>query len=196
MDEVVCTRCREPVSEEHYNSGDFFRCRSCNASLKVEVFPALFREIEQGKPGETVIDDQASCFYHPEKKAVTLCDLCGRFLCALCDVEWSGRHLCPSCLSAAQKKGKMVDLQRHRVLYDSIALGLAVYPLLLFFVFYFTLVTAPAAIYIAIRHWNSPTSIVGRTKARYVAAIVLSSVEIILWIVAIAWLASRDWSGT
>jgi hypothetical protein len=68
------------------------------------------------------------------------------------------------------------------VLYDSIALSLAVYALL---IFYLTLVTAPIAIFIAIRHWNSPRSIVHRTKIRLVLAIAIAAAELVGWAVLI-----------
>jgi hypothetical protein len=74
------------------------------------------------------------------------------------------------------------------VLYDATALKLAFYPLL---IFWFTLVTAPIALYLAIRHWSSPTSIVGRTKTRFVLAITLSGLQILAWIFVIAYYVSR-----
>ena len=123
------------------------------------------------------MDDQASCFYHSQKKAVVPCAYCGRFLCALCDVEWDGKHLCPACLETGKKKGKIINHERRRVLYDVL--------------FWFTLFTAPIALYIAIRHWNSPTSIVGRSKIRFVLAIMLSGLQILAWIAGIAYLVSR-----
>ncbi len=136
------------------------------------------------------MDDQASCFYHSQKKAVIPCDNCGRFLCALCDVELGGKHLCPACLETGKKKGRIIDLERHRVLYDAAALKLAIYPVLMF---WFTLFTAPIALYLAIRHWNSPGSIVGRTRIRSVLAIMLSGLQILAWIVGIAYIVSRRW---
>ena len=48
-------------------------------------------------------------------------------------------------------------------------------------IFYFTLVTAPAALFVAIRYWNAPRSIVHRTKIRLVAAIVLALMQIAGW---------------
>src|SRR6185312_11526726 len=122
--------------------------------LKVEVFPALFRKIDAGKSGETImVEGESSCFYHPQKKAVLPCDGCGRFLCALCDCPLDGRHLCPTCLEAGRTKGKIKSLDNERTLYDSIALALTLYPLI---IFYFTLITAPLALFVAVRYWNAP----------------------------------------
>jgi hypothetical protein len=106
----------------------------------------------------------------------------------LCDCELNGQHFCPACLETGKTKGKIKSLENQRTLYDGIALSLAIYPLL---IFYFTLITAPAALVVAIRYWNAPRSIVHRTKIRYVAAIILASMQIAGWVVLFITLASR-----
>jgi hypothetical protein len=58
-------------------------------------------------------------------------------------------------------------------------------------IFYFTIVTAPIAIYLSIRHWNSPMGIIRRTKVRFILAIVISGLQIFAWTVGIVYLASR-----
>ena len=73
-------------------------------------------------------------------------------------------------------------------MYDDLALSIAVLPLILI---YFTCITAPIAIYIAIRHWNAPLSVIPRTKVRFLIAIVIASLEIAGWIAIIAYLVSR-----
>jgi hypothetical protein len=198
MDELVfCTQCHTPLAAEYYNSTELLHCPSCHVPLKIDVFPALFHGVQAGKAGEPLIDDQASCFYHPQKKAVVPCDQCGRFLCALCDVEFGGKHLCPSCLETGKQKGKIINLEHHRVLYDSTALILAVFPLLFLvtiifsIMVFFTVLTAPAALYLAIRHWNSPMSIVRRTKVRFILAIALSSMQILAVTIGIVYLISK-----
>lgn len=158
----------------------------CGSQLQVEVFPALFRRINPGRDGElSMVDGESSCFYHPQKKAVVPCQGCGRFLCALCDCELHGQHFCPACLEVGQTKGKIKNLQNTRTLYDSVALSLAILPLLLF---YFTVVTAPMALYISFRYWNAPMSLLRRSKVRFVLAIVLSTLQIIGWGVGIYFL--------
>jgi hypothetical protein len=147
--------------------------------MQVDVFPAAFRELARGTAGESLLaDDEASCFYHPKKKAVIPCEACGRFLCALCDIEFNGRHLCPSCLETGKRKHKIKNLEKHRTLYDSIALALAVYPMLFFWP---TLFTAPAACFVGVRYWNAPRSIISRSKVRFIAAFVLAGLQIAGW---------------
>jgi hypothetical protein len=188
MEEVSCTRCHTPVSAGYYNTRDLIPCPSCQAPIRIDVFPAFYRGFQPGKEGETLIDDQASCFYHPSKKAVLPCDHCGRFLCGLCDVELGGKHLCPACLETGKKKGRIINLDRHRLLYDGTALRLALFPMI---TVWFTIVTAPIAIYLSIRHWNSPMSVVRRSKVRFILAIAISGLQILAWTTWIVYLVSR-----
>jgi hypothetical protein len=177
---IPCTRCNEPLPYELYNTSALAVCPSCGVSLQVDVFPALFREREQGQSGENIIlENESSCFFHPKKRAVVPCAECGRFLCALCDIEFNGRHLCPQCLEVGEKKRKMKSLVTQRVLYDDIALALAIFPVIFIWP---TLITAPMSLFIAIRHWRSPLSIIPRTKARFIIAIFLSGLQIFIWI--------------
>lgn len=154
-------------------------CPACATAVRVEIFPAFFRKMNPGQSGEAImVEGESSCFNHPQKKAVRPCDGCGRFLCALCDCELNGRHFCPACLDAGKTKGKIKSLENQRTLYDSIALSLAVYPIL---IFYFTIITAPMTLFIAIRHWKSPLGLVRRSRFRFVIAIILASLQLGGW---------------
>jgi hypothetical protein len=180
---VECPSCKAPLAEELFNHPGLVACAGCGGQTRADVFPAYSRPTATGRDGEfLILETESSCFYHPQKKAILACDGCGRFLCALCDCDFHGQHFCTACLQSGQKKGKIKRLEQQRVLYDSIALSLAVYALL---IFYLTLVTAPIAIFIAIRHWNSPRSIVHRTKIRLVLAIAIAAAELVGWAVLI-----------
>jgi len=185
---LACPKCKTPLPAAVANQRETNPCPSCAVPLQVEVFPALFRRNAPGQAGEALlVDSDASCFYHPNKKAVLPCEGCGRFLCALCDCELHGQHYCPGCLEAGRKKGKIKRLENERICYDSIALALSLLPLLLF---YLTFITAPVALYLAIRHWNTPRSLVHATKIRSVLAIIFATLEIIGWGVGIYFLAT------
>jgi hypothetical protein len=172
-----------------FNRPDLAPCPLCGDLVQTEVFPALFRSPTRGRGGEALlVEGESSCFYHPQKKAVVPCDGCGRFLCGLCDCQLHGEHFCPACLEVGRQKGRIKRLENQRTLYDGIALSLAVFPLLMY---YFIIVTAPIALYLAIRHWNSPLSIVHRTKARLVLAIILATAEIIGWCIGAYFLFTR-----
>lgn len=174
---IACVKCMAQLDEATFNTSGLSACPTCGTLTRSDVFPALYKEIPTGNPGETLlVDEEASCFYHPQKKAVTPCSECGRFLCALCDVELNGEHLCLSCLQA-DKKHK--DLDNQRILYDNIALCLAVGAFLMWIV---SCITAPIVIYIVIRYWKAPTSILPRTKIRFIAAFIIASLQIAGWL--------------
>lgn len=189
---VQCPKCHAWLLDDVFNQPELSPCPACGVPLQIEVFPALFRRVNPGQSGETImVEGESSCFYHPQKKAVIPCQGCGRFLCALCDCELNGQHYCPTCLETGKTKGKIKNLENQRTLYDGIALSLAVYPLL---IFYFTLITAPVALFVAIRYWNAPRSIIRRTKVRYVVAIIIALVQISGWGLLFTFLATRHHS--
>jgi hypothetical protein len=176
---VGCTKCRAPLPPVLYNLAELRPCPNCGAAVQVEVFPAALRSAGPGSAGEAVlIEGEASCFYHPAKKAVVPCESCGRFLCAICDIELSGQHLCPACLESGRKKGRLQQLENRRTLYDNLALATAFYPLL---TVWGTLIGAPIALYLSIRYWNAPSSAIPRSKWRFILAIVIALAELGTW---------------
>ncbi|CAN5496177.1 hypothetical protein BH09VER1_BH09VER1_42870 [soil metagenome] len=177
---LKCGKCKASAPEEYYNREGFSPCPTCHTPLHVEAFPALHRPLATGTAAELIVgEEEASCFYHPASKAIMPCQSCGRFLCGLCDCEIQGEHLCPSCLDNGRKKNKIKNLENSRMLYDSIALSLTILPCLFF---YLTLVTAPLALYVAIRYWKAPGSIPRRSKLRAVIAIIFASLQILGWV--------------
>ncbi|HLX94629.1 MAG TPA: hypothetical protein VKU37_02685 [Verrucomicrobiae bacterium] len=186
---IQCPRCQAWLLEGVFNQPELVPCPACGVPLQTEIFPAFFRPINPGRAGEAVmVEGESSCFYHPQKKAVRPCDGCGRFLCALCDCEFNGQHFCPACLETGKTRGRIKNLENQRMRYDSIALALAIYPLLLF---YFTLITAPISLFVAIRYWNAPRSLVHRTRIRHVAAITLALLQMTGWGLLFITLASH-----
>jgi hypothetical protein len=189
---IQCPACQAWLMGGPFNQREFGPCPACGVPLLGEVFPALFRKMSAGQSGEAImVEGESSCFYHSQKKAVVPCDNCGRFLCALCDCPFQGKHFCPTCLEAGRTKGKIKSLENQRTLYDSIALALAFYPLI---IFYFTLVTAPMALFVAIRYWKAPASILRRTKIGFIVAIIISLLEIGGWATFFIFLATRHGS--
>ena len=177
---VCCTGCGNPLPGELYNSGRPLPCDNCGAKLEVEAFPALFRGTGPLKGGEALtVENEASCFYHPHKKAAVLCSACGRFLCTLCETDLAGRCLCPTCIDQGRLTEGIEQLVTQRPLYDSLALSTAVLPMLFFPI---TVVTAPIAIFLALRYWNRPGSILPRTRFRFVLAIIIALAQVAGWL--------------
>lgn len=174
-----CWRCERQLSLSAINAG-IVACEACGHQQRVELFPAYFRAPEEGRNGERLlIDDESSCFYHPTKKAEVVCDACGRFVCALCALELSGGNVCPRCFDAArQGKGEIQPLTDRQKRGDKQALMLAALPLLMWPI---TIVTAPIALFLCIRHWNDArNSPVGGSGTKY-AALLLALGELGIW---------------
>src|SRR5271167_2935315 len=102
---LTCVKCNAPLvsldnpgtASVPFNTGGLAPCPACGAGTMIEVYPAMFHLVSSGGAGEKIVSsEEAACFYHPHKRAFVPCDNCGRFLCALCDVELHGQHLCPN----------------------------------------------------------------------------------------------------
>jgi hypothetical protein len=179
MSVLACPKCFTPLSSSVVNLPEPAPCPGCQNLLRADVFPAFFRETQKGSAGELALQEgQATCFYHPQKTAHVPCDACGRFICALCDVELHGEHLCPACVEAGRRKGKIVTLENKRTLHDSIALSLSILP---FIVWPVTIVTAPGTIIYSIVAWKKPSSLTPRTKVRFIIAIIISILTLVGW---------------
>lgn len=180
---LACTKCQSPLSPPADAEAQVL-CGACGTVLRVHSFPALSHpHLTARLPEGLLADGEAGCFFHPAKKAVSTCEGCGRFLCPLCEVEWEGARLCPSCLAAGRKKGKIRTLENHRMLYDHLALAVAAAPVLFWPL---TCVTGPAALFLCIRFWKTPGSIVSRSKFRFILALVISLFQIAGWIWLVA----------
>ena len=144
-------------------------CPRCGTVLEVMTFPAFYRATPTGKAGEpVVVDGESACFYHPRKRAHVPCDGCGRFLCELCDMQLHGQHLCPPCLESGKKNKKIVALEDSRMLYGQQALVLSLLPLC---------ITGLAAIFMALRYWKTPESLVAPSRATKPAALIFGSLQ-------------------
>ena len=187
---VLCSNCFTPLPPSVCNTGSLVSCVACNAQIQAEVFPANFRALAPGQTGERiVVEGESSCFYHESKKAVVPCAACGRFLCAVCDVELDGQHLCPPCLEAGRTKGTLQQLETKRFLYDNSALLIAIAPIIL--LYFLTFVTAPIAIFLAILSFFKPNSIVGHSKVKAIAAIVIGLLQLAVWVIVLTGLSSN-----
>ena len=178
---IECPKCSAALSENVINSFELTRCNGCAVSIRVDAFPAVYRKLETGMSGEKIThSSEAGCYYHEKKKAVIHCSMCGRFLCALCNLEIGSQNLCPGCLETGEKKKKLDILENHRILYDNIALFIAILPFTLIFWFLSPL-SAPAALFMVIRFWKAPASLAHRSKIRFIAAFILAGLQLVGW---------------
>jgi hypothetical protein len=150
------------------------------------VYPALARPLEEGAAAPLVSSEgDSTCFYHPGYRAAIPCDACGRFVCGLCNLVIGSRHLCPECVHRSLQENTP-GLTTERMLWDRLAMSLAVLPVI---TIYFTLLTAPAAICVAVRHWKTPGSLVAPGRWRFVVAIAFAALQLGGWAAVVYFIA-------
>ena len=186
---VACPHCQGSLPGILCNTGAPVDCPACDSPIQVEVFPAFFKPAAAGQSGETILEEGvSSCFYHEQKKAVVHCAACGRFLCALCDLDFNGRHLCSACLQSGQKNRDLPELENQRTVYDRAALSMALLPLL---IWPLTLITGPIAVVLATISFFRPLSLVSRTRIRAWLAMVFGLLEVAGWVIGFVAMARR-----
>ena len=179
MGHVRCAACRWPIEVHAWNNHQGAHCKNCAQLVYSYVFPAINRANNTGVAEAIKEDNEASCFYHPESRAVLPCDECGRFLCQVCECAVEDRHLCPSCLNTAAKHKTIATFDNCRINYDSIALAAALLPISVFWPV--TLISGPGVIYYSIKHWKSPRGIMRRSKVRFVLAMLVGLIQTVGW---------------
>jgi hypothetical protein len=152
-------------------------CWHCRTDFEFLGFPQLTAERPRPVPKAVLVADSATCFYHATNQAEAACETCGRFVCAVCTIDFGGRRVCPPCITSIKDE----DAQQvtRRTLYDGIALGLAVLPILAWPV---TLITAPAALGCVIFGWRKPRSIIAERRTKLVMAGMLALIQIAAWV--------------
>lgn len=191
---LECPACGAAIPAEAVNIGGFFECgggsklrRGCGRKLRVEAFPALTRPPERPPEEQSALEGEASCFYHPAKTAAAVCSGCGRFICALCEVDLGEGSLCPSCVASGKRKKNIRALEVSRKNYGKYALAFAIIPA---FTIVFSLIGAPISLFICIRYWNAPRSLVRPSRAPMIVAAILSVIELVVMGLLIAGLST------
>lgn len=176
---LPCPSCKRVLGPESWADAHQGSCARCKTEYELIAFPALYASATRIAAAPAVLAADSVCFFHAENRAEAICDDCGRLLCAVCTVPFAGRRICPTCI-AASKSSEAAQVVRDRLLYDGLAISLALVPLLMW---PFTLVTAPVAVGVAIYGWNKPASVVrGRSRVRLVIAIIAGLLQIAAWI--------------
>jgi hypothetical protein len=187
---LFCPRCERELPVESRQPGGA-RCYDCESLVESVVFPAALRTTS-AIADQTVISGEAACFFHDDRAASVCCSNCGRFICQFCRIEWAGGELCVTCVEALRQPGKSVALESSRFHFDSLALALAIIPSLLIFP---SLLTAPAALGLALVTIPKSCSITPRSKWRFVVAMVVSLAVIVVWSWLFIYSASQARAG-
>jgi len=159
-------------------------CPECDTPYWIHVFPGMLdAERAPAAIEKSTIEGDASCFFHASNKAVIPCSSCGRFLCSLCDIPFGEAHICPKCIERSQDSEKN-SMKNQVYQYDNMALLTAILPALFFL--WPALIGAPISLFITIKYFKTPCSILPRSKIRFYLAGLLALGEIALFIFFIA----------
>jgi hypothetical protein len=164
---VACPNCGGAVTPIEAPSGSQ-SCPYCDKRLRIRAWPV----VRQKTNAASAMPEQATCFFHPEKAFEACCQRCGRFVCALCDLQLGAEHVCPTCFERGRTDTGLhsgTAEWRHRdILYDSIAVTIGwgwilVWPLLI--------AALPAAIVLHVKYRKAPRSyLIPRSGWRFWAA--------------------------
>ncbi|MEM9445028.1 MAG: hypothetical protein AAGA18_06720 [Verrucomicrobiota bacterium] len=190
---LKCRKCGVLLKGGSILDGSYEACPSCQASSRLKVYPAYFDKIEKGKLGQKALGDkEATCYFHPDRKAVAICDECGKFVCELCAIPdplandgASEGVLCPECYSRKLESSGRRGGREEVFLYDGMAVSLAVVPLIppICIIMYWAIIfTAPAALFLSIAYWGKTRHFMPRSKIRNIVAIVFSLLQVLFLI--------------
>src|SRR5262245_42267739 len=117
---VRCSHCETQLPAQPAGDWTSLSCVGCGETQSALVFPAV-TGVRFARPKDApAVEGHSLCFFHAEKPATVPCDVCGRFLCSLCDLAFEGGHYCAACLDAAQNgdadaSRRAVAMMRDRV---------------------------------------------------------------------------------
>jgi hypothetical protein len=148
---VTCPHCSVDIPAD----SEWQSCPYCQKGLQIRVWPI----VREHTNAVSALSDQSTCFFHPDKAFQACCQRCGRFVCALCDLQLGAEHVCPTCFEGGRadsgaEAGK-AEWRFRDVLYDSIALTVGwvwilVWPVII--------AALPAVIFLHVKYGKAPRS--------------------------------------
>jgi hypothetical protein len=148
---VTCPHCSVDIPTDP----EWQSCPYCQKWLQIRVWPI----VRQNSNAASAHADQATCFFHPDKAFQACCQRCGRFVCALCDLQLGAEHVCPACFERGQAdsgaEAGTAEWRYRDVLYDSIAftvgwVWIIVWPAIV--------AALPAVIFLHVKYGKAPRS--------------------------------------
>ena len=161
-----CPLCNAPLDPNALRAGTM-DCPSCNRSFEATPFqPADFRHEAVPVVTETPDGVAAACANHARNAAVTSCQRCGLFVCALCEMNVGNASYCPSCFDRVRTEGTLQERYRD---YASMAVSGVIVGFLCYFI------PAPFAIY-----WAAKGIGQRRREGRNIAGMIVTMIFAIL----------------
>lgn len=196
---VRCNACGYHIPVAVFATAREGACPLCRRPVSAVLLPAMNQTPGAGPP--VLPEDppgpgEPACFYNPERRATRTCFHCGVYVSESWSAQWGSGHVCLKCLDDLRNRRKDERFEVRRVLWDNIALGVALLPFLMcvallllgpvgMFLMIFCVmasaVTAPVGLGLAIYAWKKPRSLVPRGPARVILALVLSLLQCGAW---------------
>jgi hypothetical protein len=110
-----------PLTVESLHTG-LTSCQYCRREFEATVFEAREHQHQSVQVAAATPDGAATaCANHPGNAAVTSCQRCGLFICALCDMNVGDGSYCPSCFDRVRAEGSLRGAAKRRADYAMLA---------------------------------------------------------------------------
>ncbi|MBV8377727.1 MAG: hypothetical protein JO279_12070 [Verrucomicrobia bacterium] len=149
--------------------------------MEAYIFPEFHREPSSFPAIHLAQDHEAVCYFHSRYRAAIPCDHCGRFLCEICAIPVGNRQLCAECLAQLRKQRDESGLVHYAALFDNVALFLVTAPFVTVIFWIFTILSAPASLFLSFYYWSRQWSLAPRSRFRFGIAILFSILLIAIW---------------
>lgn len=161
-----CPHCSMPLDATSFHSGSN-ECVYCHRAFEGTAFQPRDRQHQAVLVvTETPDGTAAACANHAGNAAVTNCQRCGLFICALCDLNVGAGSYCPSCFDRARTEGALTTRYRN---YATIAVSASVLGI-------FINLLGPFAIYYALKGMKQRQQ-EGVSRTGMVVALILGILE-------------------
>lgn len=177
---AFCFSCNQTIAAVPDGNLLIQDCANCGQSNGVAAFPKSIQRSPAPPPllpEDPPAEGEAVCFYSPNRRATAACDHCGVLISAPWSAAWGSETVCLKCLEHLREDRKDERFISGCTRWDNIALAISLIPFTFIF-WWAAFITAPAALFLAIRHWNTPRGIIPVGRTRLVLAILLSLLQI------------------
>jgi hypothetical protein len=145
---IRCPRCRQQIDVTSITTSEHALCPSCAGEFRAVRFDPPPRETALPSMVAGALDAGQPCANHPRNAAVTGCQRCGSFICALCRIDVDGRTLCPACFERLSSEGSLESTRTTFRDYPGLAGVTATAGCLIWFL---SILFGPLAIYYALK---------------------------------------------
>jgi hypothetical protein len=143
-----CPRCAVTLPEGALQTG-VIACPTCRKTFEGTAFTPVDKRIRITELAVSGPEGANACANHARNAAVTSCERCGLFICALCEMNIGEGSFCPSCFERARTEGTMQSVLTRRRDFPTMARATMVLGFLMLFPF--GVVLGALAIYFSIK---------------------------------------------